>query len=71
MDLEISVLSEVRERNIIQYCLYVDSGTIKINLFAKQSHRYRKQTCGYQEGERDKSGDWEWHTHTTINKIDN
>ena len=61
MDLEITVLSEVRERNIIRYCLYVDSRTIEINLFAKQSHRYRKQTYGYQEGkgERDKSGDWE------------
>ena len=50
MDLEISVLSEVRERNIIQYCLYVDSGTIKINLFAKQNHRYRNRLVVTRKG---------------------
>ena len=38
------------------------------------SHRYQKQTYGYQRGNiagSDKSGAWDEHTHTTIYKIDN
>ena len=33
----------------------------------------KKQTCGYQGGSggRDKLGDWDWHIHTTIYRIDN
>ena len=46
-----------------------------MNLFTKQksSHRWRKQTYGYQEGKggwEDKLGDWDWHVHTAIFKID-
>ena len=46
-----------------------------MNLFTKQkeNQRGRKQTYAYQgekEG-RDQLGDWDWHTHTTIYKIDN
>ena len=49
---------------------------IQMNLFTKrkQTHRHRKQTYGYQRGRlagRDKLGDWDWHIHTTIYKIDN
>ena len=46
-----------------------------MNLFTKQklSHRYRKETCGYQRGKggKDKLGDWDWHLHTTVYRIDN
>ena len=47
-----------------------------MNAYAKQkrTHRYRKQTCGYQRGNvagRDKSGAWDEHTHSTIYRIDN
>ena len=47
MDLEIDILSEVRQRitNLISYQLYVDSKRIiQINLFIKhkQTHRHRK-----------------------------
>ena len=45
-----------------------------MNLFTKQkqTHRHRKQSYGYQRGrERDKSGAWDDHTHSTIYKIDN
>ena len=48
---------------------------VQMNLFTKQkySHRCRKQTYVYQGGKggRDKLGDWYWHVHTTIYKIDN
>ena len=42
-----------------------------MNLFTKQkqTHRYRKQTYGYQRGKRggrDKSGVWDQQIHTTI-----
>ena len=48
---------------------------VQVNLFTKQklSHRYRKQTYGYQGGKggRDNLGYWDWHIHTIIYKIDN
>ena len=52
MDLEIIILSEVRQRktNIIWYHLYVESKKmIQMNLFTKQkqTHRHRKQIYGY------------------------
>ena len=55
MDLEIVILSEVRQRktNIICYRLHVESKKlVQMNLFTKQkeSHRCRKQTYGYQGG---------------------
>ena len=55
MDLEIIILSEVRQRktNIIWYHLYVESKKmIQMNLFTKQkqTHRHRKQIYGYQMG---------------------
>ena len=64
MDLEIVILSEVSQTktNIIRYHLYVKSKKmIQMNLFTKQkqTHRYRKQTYGYQRGKglgRDKLG---------------
>ena len=39
----------------------------------RNSHRYRKQPCGYQQGEdiRGKLGDRDQHIHTTIYKTDN
>ena len=55
MDLEIIMLSEVSQRktNIVWCHLYVESKKIvQMNLFTKQkqTHRYRKQTYGYQKG---------------------
>ena len=57
MDLEIIILSEVRERktNIIRYHSYVESNfkkMIQMNLFTKKKQTYRrqKQTYGYQRG---------------------
>ena len=48
-----------RKTNIL-YHLYVESKEmIQINLFTKQTHRYRAQIFGYQQGEglgRDKLG---------------
>ena len=52
MDLEIKFLSEVRERQILWYHLYVESKKkmIQMSLFAKykQTHRLREQIYGYQ-----------------------
>ena len=68
MDLEIIILSEVRQRktNIIWYHLQVGSEKmIQMNLFTKQkqTHKLPKQTYGYQRekvgGERDKLGVWD------------
>ena len=55
MDLEIVILSEVRQKktNIIWYHLYVKSKEIlQMNLFTRQklSYSWRKQTYGYQQG---------------------
>ena len=37
----------------------------------KQRHSRRKQNYGYQGmWERDKLGDWDWHIHTAMYKID-
>ena len=49
---------------------------IQMKLFTKQkqTYRHRKQTCSYERGNlvgRDKSGAWDEHTHTIINKNDN
>ena len=49
---------------------------IQMNLFTKQkqTHRSWNQIYGYQRGNvggSDKLGDWDWHRHTTIYKIDN
>ena len=46
-----------------------------MNLFTKQkqTHRFQNQIYGYQRGnvgEQDKLGSWDWHTHTTMYKID-
>ena len=54
MDLEIAILSEVSQRKKkITYHLYAESKKkkmLQMNLFIKQkqSHRYRKETYGYQ-----------------------
>ena len=43
-----------------------------MDLFIKQSHRYRKQTWfPGGKGGRDKFGDLDWYIHTTIYKINN
>ena len=49
---------------------------IEMNLFTKQkqTHRFRKQNCGYQRGEmweRNKVEVWDKPIHTTIFKTDN
>ena len=49
---------------------------IEMNLFIKkkQTHRFRKQNCGYQRGEmweRNKLEIWDKPIHTTIFKTDN
>ena len=57
MDVEIVIISEVRQRKtnkLIWYHLYVDSTKlIQMNLFTKQkqTHRLRKRSYGYQEME--------------------
>ena len=67
MDIENIMFSEISQteqlfRFHIRYHLYVKSkNIIQMNIYVKQkqTHRYRKQTCGYQRGEgwgRDKSG---------------
>ena len=53
MDLQIILLSEVRERQIsydITYMWNLNKKMIQMNLFTKQkqTHRQRKQTYGYQ-----------------------
>ena len=65
MDLEIIVLSEISQTkaNIICYHFHVESKKmIQINLFTKQTHRYRKISYGYQRGKMEggggKSGIW-------------
>ena len=55
---------------------------VQMNLYAKwkQSHRYRKEknikkkkktTVTKEEQGRDNLGDWDFHIHSTICKIDN
>ena len=34
-----------------------------------QTHRHRKQTCGYQRGSRGGIGVWDEQIHTTIYKV--
>ena len=46
-----------------------------MNFFTKQkqTHRHRKQTCGYQRGKgvgREELEGWDKHRHTTVYKID-
>ena len=48
---------------------------IQMNFFTKQkqTHRHRKQTCGYQRGKgvgREELEGWDKHRHTTVYKID-
>ena len=50
IDLEINILSKVRQRKTNTYHLYVESKkVIQMNLFTKQkeTHRHRKQTYAY------------------------
>ena len=65
VDLEIIILSGVRQRQI-SYITYVESKKmIQMNLFTKQkqTQRHRKQTYDYQRGKRgggrDKLGVWD------------
>ena len=61
MDLEIIILSEVSQRQIsygITYMCKLKNDTNELTK-QKQTHRLRKQTCGYQRGKvrgRDKLG---------------
>ena len=55
------MLSEINQTktNTVWYHLYVESKKIiQMNVYAKQkqTHRHRKQTCGYQMGERKGEG---------------
>ena len=53
MDLEIITLSEVRERQILHDITYMSnlkSNKREFTYKQKQTHRLRKQTCGYQRG---------------------
>ena len=53
MDLEMIILSKLdRERQILCdiICTWNLKKMTQMNLFTKQSHRHRKQTCGYQRG---------------------
>ena len=45
VNLEFTMLSERSQKRQILY-LYIESEVIQMNVFAKQTHRYRKQTCG-------------------------
>ena len=61
MDLEIITLKEVRKINTIYYHFCVE---FKIEykltyLKQKQTHRYRQQTCGCQEGGIREGKDWD------------
>ena len=66
-DLETVIQSEVsqKEKNTICYHLHVESKIwVQMNLFTKQkqTHRFQKQTSGYQRGNvvgRDKLGAWD------------
>ena len=52
MDLEITTLSEDRERQIL-YRLYTESKNkkiIQVNLYTKQTHSHRIQTYCHQRG---------------------
>ena len=78
MDLEIVILTEVRERQISYDITYMwnlkKKKTIQNILFTKQkkTHWFQNQTYGYQRGNsgvRDGLGGWDWHMHTTIYKI--
>ena len=77
MDLETVILSEVSQTekdNIIWHHLHVESKKKKVqmNLSMKQNYRCGKQTwLSGVNGERDELGDWDWHIHTAIYKIDN
>ena len=77
MDLEIIILSDVRQRkkNIIwdHYMWNLIFEMIQKSLFAKQTQRFQNQTYGYQRGNiggRDKLRGWNEHVDITIHKID-
>ena len=80
MDLEIIILSEVSqtETNTI-YCLYVESKKIiQMNLQNRNSITDVENKLMVTGGEgrwggegRDKLGDWDWHIHITVYKVDN
>ena len=66
MDIEIIILSKLRERQISYGITYMQNlkKDTKMNLFTeqKQTHRHRKQTYGYQGGKeerRHKLGIWD------------
>ena len=76
MNLEIIILSEISQSktNTIWYHLYVESKKItQVSFFTqqKQTHRYRKQTYGYQRGKigeggrKDKWRVWDEQIHST------
>ena len=61
MDLEIAILSEVRQRQIYISLIFGILKIIQINLYTKETHRHKKQTYGYQRGKEragDKVGIW-------------
>ena len=78
MDLESIMQSEVSQKEKNKYrtltptCGIQKNGTDETICKAGQRHRRREQTCGHGGGERewDELGDWDWHIHTTMCKID-
>ena len=71
--LEMVALNEDKHKCDVAYMWNLKKWYKLTYLQNRNSHRCRKQAYGYQgvmgEG-RDKLGDWNWHTHTTIYKID-
>ena len=66
MDLEIITLNELSQTEKDKYYIISLICGIKkkkkpaqVNLYAKQTHRHRKQTYGYQRQRRDKLGIWD------------
>ena len=75
MDLETVILSEVSQTKKAKYMilLIVESKKmVQMNLFTK--HLFTKTNLWLLKEKRvgrDKLGDWDWHIHTTIYKMDN
>ena len=79
MDIEIVILSEVSQTeedkyHDIAYMWNLKKGYKWTYLQNTNSHSGENKlmvTKGEKGGGRDKLGDWDWHIHTTIYKIDN
>ena len=74
MDLEIVILSDINQtKTNIWYSLYVElkKKMIHMNLYTKLTDIENKlMVIKAESWGRDKLGVWDWHTHTSIYKID-